>query len=121
MSLDRGPWTTTRDYLKALIQSEIDYLKVYQAKALENVYPFLKEVKPEDPIIVNTCEELMKLVPFFCPSDPVLERLTMTSASTTLWLRVAVLPASSIGKWLVSIRHGLVPHALPYQGRGHGP
>lgn len=83
MDLDRGPWATTEDYLSAVANVEISYLRAHHTTALVNVPGFT----PRSDTLANifhSFERLMQLIPVFKPKDPALERFCFFHADLLL-------------------------------------
>ncbi|KAF9105807.1 Phosphotransferase enzyme [Mortierella sp. AM989] len=85
MDLDRGPWKSTGEYLGALIRSEAVYIKAQRddkgsSKDDDDDYD-------EDDVddILQACAEMEKIIPYFCPSDPALERFCLHHSDLHLY------------------------------------
>ncbi|KAF9099020.1 Phosphotransferase enzyme, partial [Mortierella sp. AM989] len=87
VDMDRGLWLTTRDYLVALLRSEVDYLKSKYGAALdgiggngrdngENDEDYEEELeKARD--VLETTSKLETIIPSFLPNNPTLERFCL--------------------------------------------
>lgn len=71
MDLDRGPWDSTGKYLTALVRSASDYVKAPHDDDDDDYDD------DDDEDILDTCAELERIIPFFCPTDAALERFCL--------------------------------------------
>ncbi|KAG0260017.1 Phosphotransferase enzyme [Mortierella polycephala] len=78
MDLDRGPWTTSSDYLKGLIRSEIQYLNTHYKSALDGQDDSIDEDDLDDiRDTLSVSAEFEDLIPYFCPDKTTPERFCL--------------------------------------------